>query len=76
MQFSYAASFTGTIPNYRYGIFCPFETGVVTSSTTILISYSFLPYINGRLPPSALALGWSNNDGLLSALNSNSASFS
>lgn len=31
---------------------------------------SFLPYVNGKLPPASMAVAWSHNDGLLSALKS------
>ncbi|KAL4429313.1 hypothetical protein ABPG74_002299 [Tetrahymena malaccensis] len=66
LSFKYALSFTGNTPNYRYGIYCPYEQGSISISTTLSISYAFLPYINGQLPPAKNMLAWSNNDGILS----------
>ncbi|EAS07615.2 hypothetical protein TTHERM_00919640 (macronuclear) [Tetrahymena thermophila SB210] len=66
LSFSYPLSFTGTTPNYRYGVYCPYEQGSITISTILQISYAFLPYINGNMPPSKNMLAWSNNDGILS----------
>ncbi|KAL4471203.1 hypothetical protein ABPG72_007570 [Tetrahymena utriculariae] len=66
LSFSYPLSFTGTTPNYRYGVYCPYEQGTITISTILSIRYAFLPYINGQLPPAKNMLAWSNNDGILS----------
>ena len=56
-------------PDWRYGVFCPFQSGVSVSSTSFLnISSFYVTNINGIQIPSYSCFGYSKNSGALVSL--------
>jgi len=66
ISFAYPISVSASgVQNLQYTIYCPYERGTDTVTTTLVVQNGLVSYTNGNKLPPGTYFGWSANNGQL-----------